>query len=361
MPEFDINSLRLQNQHLAGPRFTDPADVVRYLGAVQSQDYNGAVWALGQRLKGANADSIDKAFAKGDIIRTHVLRPTWHFVAPEDVRWMLDLTAKRIRMHTATRLRFFELNDAIFAKCAHIITRLLEGGKQLPRTDIAVALRQGGIATDEQRFIHIMMELELQQLICSGGREGKHLTYALLDERVPRLATMDTDEALAKLAERYFTSHGPATLQDFAWWSGLTQEECRIGLETVKSGLEMVGSGSTVYWMNGGTGNTAKPSGVLLLPNYDEYIVSYKDRSSSIDAKHIDKADPRGTLFNNTVIVNGRIAGIWKRELKKDTVTVQVTPFKPFSKAAGSALMSAAKRYAKFLGLKEHQLHVASI
>src|SRR3569833_1905431 len=180
MPGLDINALRLRNQDLAEPLFTDAPDVVRHLGAVQAQDYGGAVWALGQRMKGATAESIDKAFARGDIIRTHVLRPTWHFVAPEDVRWMLDLTAKRIRMHTATRLRFMELDDAIFNTCTGILTRLLEGGKQMDRMQIAEALRQGGVATNEQRFVHIMMELELQQLICSGGRVVFFFFFVLL-------------------------------------------------------------------------------------------------------------------------------------------------------------------------------------
>ena len=356
MPGFDINTLRLQNQHLVEPQFTKPADLVRWLGAVQAQDYGGAAWALGQRLKGATADSIDKALAAGDIIRTHVIRPTWHFVAPEDVRWMLELTAKRIRMHTATRLRFMELNDAIFTKCANIITRLLEGGKQLDRTDIATALKQGGVATNEQRFVHIMLELELQQLICSGGREGKQLTYALLDERVPKTQTLTREEALAKLTERYFTSHGPATLHDFAWWSGLTIEECKMGLEACSEKLESVLTEDHQYFLGAQRYEISKSAKALLLPNYDEYIVSYKDRSSTIAAKHIDKADPRGTFFNNTLIIDGMIAGTWKKKFKKDAVTIEITPFKPLSKAARAATHTAAKRYAKFLGVKGVQL-----
>jgi len=359
MPGLDINALRLRNQHLAKPMFIEAADVVRYLGAMQSQNYGGAVWAVGQRLKGGTATQIDKALARGDIIRTHVLRPTWHFVAPEDVRWMLDLTAGRIRMHTAIRQRVMELDDTIFGKCTDIITRLLEGGKQADRVTIARAFQKGGIATNEQRFVHIMMELELQQLVCSGGREGKQLTYALLDERVPKTKPIGKDEALAKLAERYFTSHGPATLHDFAWWSGLTIADAKSGLEMVSNGLEMVKSGANVYWMRGESDRIFKTGSVYLLPNYDEYIVSYKDRSSSIEAKHLDKADPRGTLFNNTVIVNGRIAGIWRRELNKGAVTVHVTPFKPLSKIALSALNTQVKRYARFLGLKEHQLQIS--
>ncbi|MBS1526245.1 MAG: AlkZ family DNA glycosylase [Bacteroidetes bacterium] len=355
MPAPDLKRQRLQNHHLAGQQFTRPADIVRWLGAVQAQDYPGAKWALAQRLKTGIDAQIEKAFNDGEIIRTHVMRPTWHFVAPEDLRWMLELTAKRIRMHTATRLRFFELSDSIFARCADIITRLLEGGKQLIRTDIAAALKLGGIATDEQRFIHIMMEMELQQLVCSGGVQGKHLTYALLDERVPKTRIFSREEALANLAERYFSSHGPATVHDYAWWSGLTIADASAGLEMIKNKLNSDG----MYWFAGDLPNQGDvPSQVLLLPNYDEYIVSYKDRSFAIDEKHVDKADPRGTIFNNTVVINGTIAGIWKKTLSKNTVILQVTPFKPFTKAANSALNSAAKRYARFLGLKEHTLAI---
>ena len=356
MPGLDINALRLQNQHLAEPHFTNAADIVRWLGAVQAQDYGGAAWALGQRLEGATAEAIDKALAAGDIIRTHVMRPTWHFVTPEDVRWMLELTAKRIRIHTATRLRFMELNDAIFTKCTKIITRLLEGGKQMARTEIAAALKQGGVATNEQRFVHIMLELELQQLICSGGREGKQLTYALLDERVPKTKTLTREEALAKLTERYFTSHGPATLQDYAWWSGLTIEECKMGIEACSKKLERMLMGDIRYYLGAEKYEISRSAKTLLLPNYDEYIVSYKDRSSTIDAKHIDKADPRGTFFNNTLVVNGMIAGIWKKAFKKEAVAIEITPFKPLSKAAQAAAHTTAKRYAKFLGVKRSQV-----
>ncbi|HVV55138.1 MAG TPA: winged helix DNA-binding domain-containing protein, partial [Mucilaginibacter sp.] len=203
MPGFDINRLRLQNQHLAKPELTQPADIVRWLGAVQAQDYAGAKWALGQRLKGAADRLIEEAFNRGDIIRTHVMRPTWHFLAAEDVRWMLDLSAARIHAGVVHAHRTFGLDEAVFSKATHIITKLLEGGRHITRNEIATALKEGGIATNEQRFIHIMMELELRRLICSGPRQGKQFTYALMDERIPVSLELSRDEALAKLSERY--------------------------------------------------------------------------------------------------------------------------------------------------------------
>lgn len=354
MPDFDINLMRLQNQHLAEPKFPKPAEIVQWLGAVQAQDYAGAKWALGQRLKDASDDLIEKAFTDGDIIRTHVMRPTWHFVAPEDVRWMLDLTAARVQAIAATRHRQLELTGEVFTKCIDLITKTLDGGKQLARTELTNVLKNAKIPTDEQRFVHIMMEMELRQLVCSGRREGKQFTYALLDERVPKSKTLTHEEALVTLTERYFTAHGPATLADYAWWSGLTIADCKSGLEMVKHKLISESIEGNTYWFADKGSNAAKPVNAYLLPNYDEYIVSYKDRSSTIDAKHIDKADPRGTIFNNTMIVNGRIMGIWKKDIKKDRLTVQATTFKPLSKAVQSALNAASRRYAKFLGIREY-------
>jgi len=356
MKATDIARLRMQNQHLAGQQFTKPKEIVKWLGAVQAQDYGGAVWALGQRLKGNSAKTIEKAFTNGDIIRTHVLRPTWHFVTPEDIRWMLDLTAPRVLGFTSFRKRYLGLTDEILLKCANVLTRALDGGKQLVRTEIAAALQNAGIATAEQRFIHIMMEMELQQLVCSGGRIGKHFTYALLDERVPKTTAMSRDEALATLAERYFTSHGPATLQDYAWWSGLTVADSKKGLEMVKSNLMSDVVEGSIYWFKDNGMAAGKSSTAYLLPNYDEFIVSYKDRSAAIAEKDIDKANPRGTIFNNTIVINSQIKGIWTHAFKKDSVIIRVSLFKPLSKATHTAIASAAKRYTRFLGMKEHSL-----
>jgi len=227
----DIREQRLLNQHLASPHFIQPADIVYYMGAIQAQDYVGGKWAIAQRLKGATDKTIEDAFTNGSIIRTHVMRPTWHFVHPKDIRWMIQLTAPRIMAIAGTQHRQFQLNNSIFSKCEKAIQQAMEGGKQLIRNEIVEALEQAGVATNEQRFIHIMMQMELIGLVCSGGRQGKQFTYTLLDERVPATKPLDKQEALAALAERYFTSHGPATLQDYVWWSGLTVADAKTGLE----------------------------------------------------------------------------------------------------------------------------------
>ncbi len=359
MKATDIAQQRLINQHLASPVYKDPADIVYYMGAMQAQDYAGAKWAIAQRLQGATDDIIEKAFTNGDIIRTHVMRPTWHFVHPKDIRWMLELTAPRIQAVAGTQYRQFQLDHVVFSKCEKAIIRAMTGGKQLMRNEIAEALQQAGVATNDQRFIHIMMQMELIGLVCSGGRQGKQFTYTLLDERVPTVKSFDRQDALATLAKRYFTAHGPATLQDFVWWSGLTVNDAKAGLEMVKNKLNSESSDGSTYWFAVRKDiPKSKTPAAFLLPNYDEYIVSYKDRGATIATSDINKADPRGTIFNHTILINGRIAGTWKRSFRKDTVDLEITPFSSLSKVNHAAITSAAKRYTKFLGLKDFKLNL---
>jgi hypothetical protein len=353
MTASEISQLRLINQHLTSPAFKNPADIVQYMGAIQAQDYAGAKWAIGQRLTGATDATVEKAFTDGDIIRTHVMRPTWHFVSPQDIRWMLELTAARVQGIAGTQHRQYQLNSSVFLQCEKAISSALHGGKQLMRSEVADALEQAGIATNEQRFIHIMMQMELTGLVCSGGRHGKQFTYALLDERVPKTKKISRDEALAMLAERYFIAHGPATLPDFVWWGGLTVTDAKAGREMIKDKLTSQMINGSSYWFAEQSYNLkSKTSTAFLLPNYDEFIVSYKDPSATIASSNINKADPRGTIFNNTIIVGGRIIATWKHTFKKDMVIINLIPFARLSKANDTTINTAAKRYTKFLGLK---------
>jgi hypothetical protein len=355
----DIRELRLQNQHLASPQFTQPADLVYYMGAIQSQDYPGGKWAIAQRLKGATDKLLEDAFTNGDIIRTHLMRPTWHFVHPKDIRWMMQLTAPRVMTLAGTQYRQHNLDHIIFSKSEKAIQQAMEGGKQLTRDEIAEALQQAGVATNEQRFIHIMMQMELIGLVCSGGRQGKQFTYALLDERVPATKPFDRQEAVIALADRYFTSHSPAALQDYVWWSGLTVTDAKTGLEAVKHKLTSADLNGNTYWFAEQENLTkSKSPGAFLLPNYDEYIVSYKDRSATISASDLNKADPRGTIFNHTIIANGKIIGIWKRTIGKTKVDIELIPFAPLSKVNKTAIATAAKRYARFVGLKDFTINL---
>jgi hypothetical protein len=222
MTPSDIARRRLLNERLVGPALTTPADVVSWLGAVQSQDYAGAKWAVAQRARGCSDRDVELACDRGDIVRTHVMRPTWHFVAPADARWMLELTAPRVHAANAYYYRKLELSPRTFERSNAALALALEGGKHLTRVELARALAGAGIRAEGVRLAYLLMRAELDALICNGSRRGKQFTYALFDERVPRAAPLARDEALAELTRRYFTSHGPATVQDFAWWSGLT-------------------------------------------------------------------------------------------------------------------------------------------
>src|SRR6185369_4462037 len=218
----DVLSQRLHNQKLSSSELEKPVDVVRWLGAVQAQDYHAALWALALRMRNATHAAVEAAFNHGEIIRTHVLRPTWHFVAPEDIRWLLQLTAPCINRRCSGTYRRFGLDDAVFKRSTKVFVKALRGGKHLTRAALRAAHNQAGIPADDTvRMGHLLLRAELDGLICSGPRLGKQFTYALLEERVPPGKTLTREEALAELTRRYFSSHGPATLQDFVWWSGL--------------------------------------------------------------------------------------------------------------------------------------------
>src|SRR5215213_6614289 len=231
MKTSEVARLRLHNQGIAVSRFKNPADVVRWFGAVQAQDYLGSLWALGLRLPGAREAEVERAVADRSIIRTWPLRGTLHFVAAEDVHWMLELSGARTVARAASRYRQLGLDEATFAKSRRVIVRALEGGGRLTRPELAAALERSGIATDGQRLIHLLNRSALEGLTCYAARRGKQFTFALLDEWAPSGKSLTRDEALAELAGRYFESHGPSTLQDFVWGSGLTSVDARAGLE----------------------------------------------------------------------------------------------------------------------------------
>ena len=350
----DIARQRMLNQHIAGTLFDKPADAVAWLGAVQAQDYAAAKWAVGQRVQNATDAAIDQAFADGTLLRTHVMRPTWHFVTPADIRWLLQLTAPRVNALNAYYYRQRALDDDIFKRSNAILAKALHGGKQLTRVELASVLQQAGIATgDLLRLTYLMIRAELDGVICSGARRGKQFTYALLDERAPQSKTLERDEALAELTRRYFTSHGPATLQDFVWWSGLSTADARVGLEMVTSQLVPEVVDGQTYWFSQQTFFAKDLSQTAyLLPNFDEYTVGYTDRSALFDVLRTGMVIPSANVaLSHTIVMNGQIVGNWKRVLKKDAVVITPYPFTAFTDAEFHAFTTAAHHYGKFLDL----------
>jgi len=182
-------------------------------------------------MQSATNAAIEDAFNRGTILRTHVMRPTWHFVARDDIRWLLELTAPGVNVRCGSGYRMFELDDAVFKRSRKVFERALRGGKHLSRSELRGKLNESGVAAnDTVRMGHILIRAELDRVVCSGPRVGRQLTYALFDERVPPMKPIDRDEALAKLTRLYFRSHGPATLQDFVWWSGFSTADAKRGL-----------------------------------------------------------------------------------------------------------------------------------
>ena len=339
----NIAQRRLRTQRLTGPGFAAPADVVRWFGAVQAQDYYGALWAVGQRCANATEASVEQAIADRAIVRTWPLRGTLHFVAAEDVGWMMQHLAPQLAERTRRRFLPFGLDHRVFVRCASTIVKALEGGRQLSRQQVYQRLERAGIRT-AGRGLHILWQMAHEGLICFGTREGKQHTFVLLEEWVPKATRLDRDEALAELARRYFTSHGPATLQDFTWWSGLPVADARRGVEAAR-----VKAPHLAPTHPAPRTSSARPSHhAVLLPPYDEYTVAYKDRSAALDPKHA--AATRNGIFSPTILIDGRIAGTWTRRLTKDAVEVGLKPFAPLRGARARSVAAAAARYGRFLG-----------
>jgi hypothetical protein len=350
----DIAQRRLYTQQISRPRATTPEAVVGWLGAVQAQDYPAARWAVGQRAAGATDAAVAAAYDAGRILRTHIMRPTWHFVTPADIRWLLALTAPRVHAQAATWYRRLELDGALLRQSGAVLTAALQGGTHLTRAELVAALAQAGIMTTEQlRFGYLMIWAELEGIICSGAMRGKQFTYALLEERAPPAPARSREEALAELTRRYFTSHGPATVADFVWWSGLTTADARAGLALLGAQLAQEEIGGQMYWYAPSAPVAPDPAPTAyLLPNYDEYIVAYKDRRAIMDAAQAARLDPRGNvLFSHTIVLDGQVAGIWKRTLTNDTVLLDTAALAPLTAAAQDAITAAADRYGRFLGL----------
>jgi len=349
----NISEIRLQNQQIAKHNFKSVQDLVHWMGAIQAQDYNMAKWAIGTRLPNVTEQNIEEAFRKGEIIRTHLLRPTWHIVSSTDIHWLLKLTAPHIKSLLRSRHRELELDETTINKSKSIIENSLVGGNHLTREEICTQLKNAQISTEGQRAPHLLMICELDGIICSGSPKGKKQTYALLEERVAKPTSLIREESLAKLAGKYFTSHGPATIQDFIWWSGLPVRDAKNALESIKPELVKINTNQQTYWMSDSMPKIkTRPETSFLLPAYDEFIISYRDRSPSLLAEHHQKAISENALFRPIIVEDGRITGIWKKTQKKDHAIIEISHFSMDKQLIHQLPEHAAKRYGSFLNQK---------
>jgi hypothetical protein len=345
---------RLRTQRLTGAGLARPEYVVGWLGAVQSQDYGPAKWSVGMRQRRATDAALERAFDEGTILRTHVLRPTWHFVLPADIRWLLAATAPRIEAGNAGRYRQLGLDAATLRRSEKVLAGALRGGEQLTRKELAAVLVAAGISVEGQRLPHILMNAELHATICSGARRGRQHTYALLEERAPDARDLPRDEALAELARRYFSSHGPATAKDFATWASLTLADVRMSVEAAGAALRREDIGGVSFWCAADAQRKApalRSPSVRLLQGYDEYIMGYTETKHVLARPGTVWSPATPPVFALVILLDGRGAGFWRRTITKGGVVIEAALMEPFDAAQMQALEDEAARYGEFLGL----------
>ncbi|HET9387990.1 MAG TPA: winged helix DNA-binding domain-containing protein [Gemmatimonadales bacterium] len=348
---------RFARQHLIAPRLRSAVEIVRVLGAVQAQDYPNAKWAIGQRSKGLRDADIEQAFARGELLRTHVLRPTWHFVLPEDVRWMLELTGPRLKASLASYDRKLGLDAPAFRKSRAILERVLRDGQQLTRTELRTAFRRGGLRVPSGNHAgNLLIRAELDRVVISGARRGKQFTYALFDERVPPPAAppRERDEALGALASRYFATRSPATVHDFSWWSGLAMGDARRAIEIAGRALAHEVFDGRKYHSARHTPRAARSVRIAhFLPNYDEYFIGFKDRSAFAERLGgVATKTQLDALWGHVLFVDGQIVGGWRRA--PDASDVLLRLLVRLTAVERELVLQAGRRFAKFLGIPVH-------
>lgn len=343
-----ITDQRLHNQRITRPGRGGPSKLVAWMGAVQAQEYGPSRWGLGLRSPpGITEAAVARAVDRGRVLRTHVLRPTWHFVTPADIRWMLELSAPQVHRRMSTYDSQLGLDARVMTRATDIIERALGDGGCLTRQELGTHLARAGLPRTATHLAHMAMYAELEGVICSGARRGKQSTYALLADRVPASQRLPREEALAELALRFFRSHGPATVRDFAWWSGLKAADARRGLEmNPAKSLEVDG---IKYWTIGGSPGprVQRKTAVHLLPIYDEYLVAYRDRYA---VPHIQDSS-WASIFRHALVIGGQVAGTWRTIPTPTRVTLIAEPARRLTPTERRGLAQAAARYRRFLGV----------
>lgn len=354
MTPSEVLRCRMENQALARGRFRRPEDVVAWFGAVQAQDYLGSLWALGLRMAHATEADVEDAETRRAIVRTWPMRGTLHFVAAADVRWMTKLLAPRVIARNAARIkREVDVDANVIGRCRDVVTRALEGGRRLERGALYQVLEARGIRTDRSRGLHILGWLAMEGTLCLAGRSGKQHTFTLLEEWIPPSPPLEREAALGELAVRYFTSHGPAPLEDLTWWAGITVKDAEAAVDAVKSRLVRELVGEREYFRGSArTRTAARPRAsrapcVKLLPGFDEYTVAYADRSLLLARGK--RSNPMG-LLSPVLIVDGQVVGTWKRGFEKECVKLAVKLHRPLTRAENRSFAEAARYYGEFLG-----------
>nr|WP_315151682.1 winged helix DNA-binding domain-containing protein [uncultured Flavobacterium sp.] len=352
MTHHEIANYRLASQKLLKENQNAPQEIVQHLGAIQAQDYAMAKWAIGSRCNSTEKE-IEEAINSGKIIRTHILRPTWHFVSADDIYWMLDLSRSQVKRLFTSLARQHGYDDKKLDQVNSSIEKLLTGNNHLTRDEIMQELNIQKASGDLSPVI-IMMNAELEGVVCNGKMKGKQITYALLEEKVSKpQSKLTKEEGLAKLAKRYFESHGPATLLDFSWWSGFPPTTVRLAINSIESELNSIEIDNQKYWF--GTNFTEVDNfceSVHFLPAFDEILISYKTREASILLEHQPKAFTNNGIFKPVILENGKVIGTWKRTLKKDHAKIETQFFNETEDHRKSIMFEGIKSFEKYLETK---------
>ena len=349
----NIPNIRLLNQQLLNPLFREPKELVSWMGAMQAQNYSMVKWAVGMRLKSATIQAVEKALHEGEILRTHVMRPTWHLGAAEDIRWMLKLSAQRIISANDSFAKGYDLDipNELYTKAHDLLEKILCGKKSMTKQEIAEHFTRSGIVADNHRMTRFMARAEQEGIICSGEDRGSKCTYALLEERVPPMPELTKDESLARLARSYFRSHSPAVLQDFIWWSGLPVSDAKQAVYLIASELTTEQWKEQTWYIHDTCRTRGKLSGhIHLLPSYDEYLLGYKDRTDVLPLEHYPKAFTNNGLFFPIVLHNGQVIGNWDKSEKKKSVDLKYSWFRQVADMDEETLERERQKFARFLG-----------
>jgi hypothetical protein len=348
----EISHYRMASQKLYQENQCSPQEIVKHFGAMQAQDYAMAKWAIGSRCSSSEKE-IEEAINSAEIIRTHILRPTWHFVSPDDIYWMLELSSPQVKRLFATMAKQHGFDEKKFDQVNAAIEKLLAGNNHLTREEIMQELNIQKKAGDLSPVI-VMMNAELDGLVCNGKMKGKQITYALLEERVSKPKNkLSTEEALAKLALRYFESHGPATIYDFSWWSGFPATICKKIINAIELQLETITIDNQQYWLKKGLRDEENfREGAHFLPAFDEILISYKTREASFNTEHQSKVFTNNGIFKPIILENGKVIGIWKRTIKKDHAKIETEFFNETESSKKEILFEGIKAFETYLETK---------
>lgn len=337
-------------QHLVGPPALDPVALVAGFGAVQAQEHPLALWSLGQRT-GASRAHVQQLLDDGRILRTHALRPTWHFLTADDIRWVQGVTAPRVRAANRYYERQSGLDDETVGRVADVLVDALRGGNHLTRREVADLLEPAGLPATGVPLAYALMRAELDCLVTSGVLRGKQQTYALLDERVPGGLDLTGDDALVELVRRYLTGHGPATVVDLAWWSSLTRADVRRALDLLGGTVEAVDVAGTTCWHVPAPPPLVPPSpDAHLLQTYDEYVVAFTESRPVVNLAGADIGPSDTNQFTQPVVVDSQVVAWWRPVVVRRETTMTLHAHVPLTPPAQAAVEDAARRWAAFQG-----------